>query len=89
MGEAGRVVAIEPAERNCRLMHRSVVQRIRSVQLYPFAVWDRRGALAYVAQGSNGTKGFMDAMDPTSLREGASFRRRPSTISSRGSIGST
>jgi FkbM family methyltransferase len=56
VGEAGRVEAIEPGKRNCRLMHRSAVRsRFRNVHVYPFAIWDQRGALSYLAQGSNGT----------------------------------
>jgi FkbM family methyltransferase len=56
VGETGRVVAIEPAERNCRLMHRSAVRSgFGNVHLFPFAVWDQPGALVYLAQGSNGT----------------------------------
>jgi FkbM family methyltransferase len=59
---AGRVVAIEPGPRNCRLLHRSVVRnRCGNVQLYPCAVSDRRGAVAYLAEGSNGTIADLDA----------------------------
>jgi FkbM family methyltransferase len=58
----GRVVAVEPGARNCRLLHRSVVRnRFGNVQLHPCAISDGRGTLAYLAQGSNGTIADLDA----------------------------
>lgn len=62
VGETGTVVAIEPGERNCRLLYRSVVRnRLRNVQLHPYAISDRRETLVYLAQGSNGTIAPLDA----------------------------
>ena len=58
----GRVVAIEPGARNCRLLHRSLVRnRLGNVQLHPCAISDDRGTLAYLAEGSNGTIADLDA----------------------------
>jgi len=58
----GRVVAIEPGARNCRLLHRSVVRnQLSNVEIHPYALSDRRGTLAYVAEGSNGTISDLDA----------------------------
>jgi FkbM family methyltransferase len=62
VGEVGRVLAIEPGERNCRLIHRSVVRnQLRNVHLHPYAISDQQGALTYLAQGSNGTIADLDA----------------------------
>lgn len=56
VGETGLVVAIEPGERNCVLLHRSATRhRLRNVRLHPYALSDRRETLVYLAQGSNGT----------------------------------
>jgi FkbM family methyltransferase len=56
VGETGAVVAIEPGERNCVLLHRSAVRnRLRNIRLHPCAISDRRETLVYLPQGSNGT----------------------------------
>lgn len=57
----GRVVAIEPGARNCRLLHRSLVRSgLGQVEIHPYALSDRRGTLAYVSEGTNGTIGEVD-----------------------------
>jgi FkbM family methyltransferase len=54
----GKVIAIEPSPGNCRLLWTSVRKNgFENVEIHPFAVAEKKGAVVYYGAGSNGTVG--------------------------------
>jgi FkbM family methyltransferase len=70
VGEAGRVVAIEPSSENCRLILLSVdANQAHNVELLPLAL-DRARGWSNLS-GHSGSNGGLVSGDPSSLRSGS------------------
>ena len=55
VGEAGKVIAVEPNPQNLQLMYASLLQNsMTNVDIYPYAASDTAGILRFTTVGSNG-----------------------------------